>query len=65
MVKKGYLLTIIIVIIALVGIIIVKKPKTAQKYFETGLNSYKNIDIPSEEYREMTPEEEEVKLDLR
>jgi outer membrane protein assembly factor BamD (BamD/ComL family) len=60
MVKKGYLVAIVTLIIVLVGIvIIVKKPTTAQKYFETGLNSYKSIDIPSEEYRKMSPEEKE------
>lgn len=42
MIKKRYLLAIVIVIIALVGIvIIVKKPKTAQEYFESGLTQYK------------------------
>lgn len=61
MVKKGYfLLAIVIVIIALVGImIIMKKPKTAQEYFETGLNSYKSADISSKEFRKMSPEEKE------
>lgn len=59
MVKKGYLVAIVIVIIVLVGIvIIVKRSKTAQKCFETGLNLYKSADIPPEEYREMSPEEE-------
>ncbi len=58
--KKIYLLLVAIIVIVLVGIVIVvKKPKTAQEYFETGLNSYKSIDIPSEEYREMSPEEKE------
>lgn len=58
--KKIHLLLVAIVVIVLVGIvIIVKRPKTAQEYFETGLNSYKSIDIPSEEYRKMSPEEEE------
>ena len=60
MVKKGYLVAIITLIIVLVGImVIVKRPKTAQKYFETGINLYKNVDISTEEYREMTLEEKE------
>ena len=61
MVKKGYfLLAIIIVIIALVGImIIMKKPKTAQECFETALNLYKSSYVSSKEFRKMSPEEKE------
>lgn len=60
MVKKGYLVAIVILVIVLVGImIIVKRPKTAQKYFETGINLHKNVGISTEEYRQMSPGEKE------
>ena len=60
MVKKGYLLAIVILVIVLVGImIIVKKPKSPQEYFETGFDLYKNVDISTEKYRMMSPEEKE------
>jgi len=60
MVKKGYLVAIVIVIIVLVGLVIIlKKPKSPQEYFETGVNLHKNVEISAEEYRMMSPEEEE------
>ena len=63
--KKIYLLLVAIIVVALVWAVarrkpeITEKPKNAQEYFETGVNSYKNVDISTEEYREMTPEEKE------
>lgn len=44
MAKKGYLVAIAIIVIGLVTImIIVKKPKTAEEYFKTGLTQYKKL----------------------
>ena len=58
--KKIYLLLVAIIVIVLVGIvIIVKKPKTAQEYFETGLSQFKEAVMSPRVYHELSPEEKE------
>ncbi|KKL24388.1 hypothetical protein LCGC14_2415810 [marine sediment metagenome] len=56
--KKIYLVLIAIIVIVLVGIvIIVKRPKTAQEYFETGLTQFKKTIVFPKEYHKMSSEE--------
>ncbi len=63
--KKIYLLLVAIIVVALVGVvIIVKKPKTAQEYLETGLTQFKKTIISSKEYHEMSAEESKEYLKM-
>ena len=56
--KKIYLLLVAIIVIVLVGmVIIMKKPKTAQEYLETGLTQFKKTIVFPKEYHKMSSEE--------